>query len=213
VTEPVCAGCGKTLPPAGGRGRPATYHGPACRQRARRARLTADPAATHLLALLDQAGRAIADARRAVTSGDDPHSALAELAAVTDLVNVRHAAEVATTPSVEVERPSLTAAEPATVTDSVTSSAIPMARLVTREDVIDVDTARVERGEDFEISGTYRVLAGDSLLLGYIGRDRLRRWEARTAATFLTVPGGPWRTRQDALIGLLLNGGFRISQS
>lgn len=87
MAEPVCAGCGKRLPRPSGRGRPATYHGPACRQRARRARLTADPAAAELLALLDQAGRAIADARRAVTSGDDPQSALAELAAVTGLVN------------------------------------------------------------------------------------------------------------------------------
>jgi hypothetical protein len=77
--------------------------------------------------------------------------------------------------------------------------------------VIDVATVRVERGEDFESSGTYRVLAGDSILLGYLGRDRRRRWEARTAATVLTVPGGPWRTRQDALVGLLLNSSIRTS--
>ncbi|MDX3192313.1 hypothetical protein PV458_28210 [Streptomyces sp. MN03-5084-2B] len=209
MIEPVCAGCGKRLPRPSGRGRPATYHGSACRQRARRARLAADTAAADLLALLDQAGRAIADARRAVTSGDDPHSALAELAAVTGLVNVRHVAEVATAPPTEVERPPLPDAGPAAVTNSVTNPAAPIARPVTREDVIDVDTVQVERGEDFEISGTYRVLAGDSILLGYLGRDRRRRWEARTAATMLTVPGGPWKTRRDALIGLLLNGGIR----
>ncbi|WP_208608201.1 hypothetical protein [Amycolatopsis pretoriensis] len=212
MAEPVCAGCGKRLPRPSGRGRPATYHGPACRQRARRARLAADPVATDLLALLDQAGRAIATARRAVTSGDDPQSALAELAAATDLVSVRHAAEVATTPSAEVEHPSLTAAQPAAVTNSVTNPAAPTARPVTREDVIDVDAVRVERSEDFEISGTYRVLAGDSVLLGYLARDQRRRWEARTAATALTVPGGPWRTRQDALVGLLLNGSIRTTK-
>lgn len=69
MPEPICAGCGEMLPRPTGRGRPATYHGAACRQRARRARLAADPARTSLLALLDRAGRAVADARRAVTSG------------------------------------------------------------------------------------------------------------------------------------------------
>jgi hypothetical protein len=84
-------------------------------------------------------------------------------------------------------------------------------RPVTREDVIDVDTVRAERSEDFEVSRTYRVLASDSILLGYVARGRRRSWEARTAATTLTVRGGPWRTRQDALVGLLLNGGIRTS--
>jgi hypothetical protein len=80
---------------------------------------------------------------------------------------------------------------------------------MTHEDVVDVDTVRIERGEDFEVQGTYRVLAGDSILLGYLGRNQRRRWEARTATTALPVPGGPWHTRHDALIGLLLNGGIR----
>ena len=66
----------------------------------------------------------------------------------------------------------------------------------------------LERGKDFKISRTYRVLAGDSILLGYLGRDRRRRWEARTAATFLTVPGGPQRTRKEALVILLLTATF-----
>lgn len=59
---------------------------------------------------------------------------------------------------------------------------------MTRKDVIDVDTVRVERGQDFEISGTYRVLAGNSILLGYLARDQRRRWEARTAT--LDIPRG-----------------------
>lgn len=84
---------------------------------------------------------------------------------------------------------------------------------MTREDMSDVDTVRIERGADFESSGTYWVLAGDSVLLGYLARDRRRRWEARTASTSLTVPGGPWRTRHDALVGLLLNGGIRTTEA
>ena len=209
MAGPVCAGCGKTLSTPGGRGRPATYHGPACRQRARRARLAADPARAGLLGLLDRAGRAVAAARRAVTSGDDPSAALAELAVVAEIVNASHATEAAAAPHAEVERASASAGESATVTKFVTDTTAIEARPATCEDVIDVDTVRVERGEDFEFSGTYRVLAGDSIMLGYLARDQRRRWEARTATTTMTVPGGPWRTRQDALVGLLLNGGIR----
>lgn len=212
MTEPVCAGCGEMLPRPRGRGRPATYHGPACRQRARRARLAADPTGADLLALLDRAGRAVAGARRAVTSGEDARAALAELAAAAELAQAAQATDVATTSRVDMERSPADAATP-TVTESVTESVAPELRPVTREDVIDVDTVRVERGKDFEISGTYRVLAGDSVVLGYLARDNRQRWEARTAGTWLTVPGGPWRTRQEALVGLLLNGGIRAKNS
>jgi hypothetical protein len=79
----------------------------------------------------------------------------------------------------------------------------PEPRPVARGDLIDMETVRVERSVEFETSGTYRVLAGRSILLGYLVRGPRRRWEARTASTFLTVAGGPWRTRQDALVGLL----------
>ena len=208
MAEPVCAGCGEMLPRPRGRGRPATYHGPACRQRARRARLTADPTRADLLALLDRAGRAVAGARRAVTSGEDARTALADLAAVARLAEAAQATNVAAPPRAEMEGSSAHTVE-SSVTESVTEFVAPKTRPVTREDVIDLDAVRVERSEDFEISGAYRVLAGDSILLGYVGRDRRRRWEARTATTTLTVPGGPWQTRQDALIGLLLNGGIR----
>lgn len=207
VVESVCAGCGKKLPRREGRGRPATYHGPACRQRARRARLAADPARADLLALLDHAGRAVADARRAATTGEDARAALAELTAVIELAEAALPDAAAAIPSTKVEGLHEHAAKP-----TVMESAPPETRPVTREDVIDVDTVRVERGRDFEISGSYRVLAGDSILLGYVARDRRRRWGARTAATMLNVPGGPWRTRQDALAGLLLNGGIRTAK-
>src|SRR5207248_1198864 len=194
-----------------GRGRPATYHGPACRQRARRARLAADPVRTNLLALLDRAGWAVVGARRAVTSGEDVRAALAELVAVAELAEAAQVTAVAATPQAEMEGSSARAAKP-TVVEPVTESAALETRPVTREDVIDVDTVRVERGRDFEMSGIYRVLAGDSILLGYLGRDRRRRWEARTAATALVVSGGPWKTRQDALIGLLLNSDIRTNR-
>src|SRR4051794_24423120 len=106
MTEQVCAGCGETLPRPRGRGRPAAYHGPTCRQRARRARLAADPARTNLLALLDRAGRVVADVRRAVTSGEDAHAALAELVAVAELAKAAQATDVAAASRVDMESPS-----------------------------------------------------------------------------------------------------------
>ncbi|WP_290050077.1 hypothetical protein [Amycolatopsis solani] len=211
MTGPVCAGCGKTLSRPSGRGRPATYHGPACRQRARRARLATDPSRADLLDLLDRAGRAVAAARRAAMSGADPNAALAELAVVVELAKTGCATDAGPASRTKAEHLSAQAEKLTAVTQSVTEPVVTGARPVTREDMIDVDTVRVERGEDFEALGGYRVLAGDSVLLGYLARDRRRRWEARTAATSLTVPGGPWRTRQDALVGLLLNGGIRTT--
>lgn len=127
-----------------------------------------------------------------------------------ELAEAAQVTHVAATPCAEMESVSAQGQESA-VTKSITEWVAPEARPVTREDVIDVETVRVERGKDFEILGTYRVLAGDSILLGYLGRDRHRRWAARTAAAALTVPGGPWKTRQNALLGLLLDSGVRTN--
>src|SRR5947199_8491666 len=107
----VCAGCGKVLPRPDGRGRPATYHGPACRQRARRARLVSEPGRADLLALLDRAGRAIASARRAALSGEDPGAALAELTAVAQLTALWHASDGAPSSSTPAENPTRPAPE------------------------------------------------------------------------------------------------------
>jgi hypothetical protein len=153
----------------------------------------------------------VAAARRAALSGEDPGAALAELATVAESANASRA--TIPVPNPAADRPSTEIPEPQPVTESVTNLTKPSVRPVTRKDMIDVDTVRVERGEDFEIAGTYRVLAGHSILLGYLARDRRRRWEARTAATSLTVLGGPWRTRQDALVGLLLNGRIRATET
>lgn len=97
MAERVCAGCGEVLPSPKERGRPARYHGPACRQRARRARLAANHVRTNLLVLLDRAGRAAADVRRAVTTGEDARAALGELAAVAELAQAAQATDVAIT--------------------------------------------------------------------------------------------------------------------
>jgi hypothetical protein len=145
-------------------------------------------------------------------TGDDPRAALAELAAVAELAHFGHLPDRAML-SATVECQPKRATTPNIVTESVTDSARPEARPVTCADVIDLDTVRIERGKDFESQGTYRVLAGDSIVLGYLGRDRRRRWEARTSTTALTVRGGPWRTRKDALVHLLMDGGFATNTS
>jgi hypothetical protein len=122
-----------------------TYHGPACRQRARRARLAAEPTRADLLSLLDQAGRAVAAARRAAISGADARAALVELATAAELARASHVIEDPTASRAADERPSTRAAE-STIAKSVTESARPEARPVTHGDLIDVDTVRVERG-------------------------------------------------------------------
>jgi hypothetical protein len=212
VSVPVCLGCGEALPKPSGRGRPAVYHGAACRQRARRARLAVAPAHRDLLDVLDCAGRAVAAARRAVTSGGDPASALAELAAVVDKLS---AGPVGTATAPEpsdlghVEESEGATQEP--VTKDVTESGRPVPRLARPADRVDLDTVRVARCDDFEVSGSYRVLAGNDdspILLGFVAHGRRKAWEARTATTGVRISGGPWRTRQDAIVHLLMDSGI-----
>lgn len=74
----TCKGCGEPLPPPSPRGRPARYHGPACRQKARRARLRAQDS-NQDWAALDEVDAAVADVRRLMATGSDPQSALARL--------------------------------------------------------------------------------------------------------------------------------------
>jgi hypothetical protein len=72
VMTVLCVGCGRSLPERAVRGRPARYHGPVCRQharRARRARLGVDPGLAALLAVAP-AGRT---RRRCATPGGDHH--------------------------------------------------------------------------------------------------------------------------------------------
>lgn len=74
----TCQGCGEPLPPSSPRGRPAQYHGPACRQRAHRARLRAKELDQDWRAL-EEVDAAIADVRRHMAAGDDPRSSLTRL--------------------------------------------------------------------------------------------------------------------------------------
>jgi len=95
------------------------------------------------------------------------------------------------------------------VTKSVTKQA-------TRQDIkrerrpqpIDPNTVRLERSADYDITGTWKAMAGpanDPILVGFVHRNSLnKKWEARTPA-LVTISGDPWRTRQDALIHLLLD--------
>jgi hypothetical protein len=73
----VCGGCGGLLPErSGSRWRPARYHGAACRQRARRARMATEPGPVELLAVAERTERAAGALRRAVTVSGDIRAAL-----------------------------------------------------------------------------------------------------------------------------------------
>lgn len=93
----TCKGCGKPLPPPSPRGRPARYHGPACRQKAHRARLRAQ-AIDQDWAALDEVDVAIADVRRLMATGRDPRPPLAHLlTAALRIANV-HGVHLSTEP-------------------------------------------------------------------------------------------------------------------
>jgi hypothetical protein len=73
--------------------------------------------------------------------------------------------------------------------------------------VLDLDTVRCEKGNDFATTGAWQVRGGDPdtpVHLGHLERTRYPRvgWQARTP-DYLPVSGGPWRTRQDALVHLV----------
>jgi hypothetical protein len=200
MMQVLCGGCGKALPVRSGMaGRPATYHGATCRQRARRARLAAEPDRAALLAGLEDVGHALSTARRAVLTDHDAHAALKQLrAAVTAL-----APGAAPQPQ----------PQPQPVTKPVTESADRHAtvnpdqpRPVTPADQIDPDTVQVQRCPDFQYSGRYYTLAtarSETVLLGILKRSFPTGWVAMTP-WLVTLSGGPWRTRQDALVQLLL---------
>ncbi|MFC5099943.1 hypothetical protein [Kibdelosporangium philippinense] len=197
----LCEGCGGALPArAGTAGRPATYHGATCRQRARRARLAAEPDRAALLARLDDVGQALSAARHAVTANQDARAALEQLRALV----------IAVTPERSALAPG---SHTSTVTKHVTESTDcdviidPSPRAVTPADKVDPNTVKVLRSPDFEVSGSYHALAtvqGETVLLGILRRSDRTGWVALTPL-LIAVSGGPWRTRQDALVQLILN--------
>lgn len=196
-----CAGCGQPLPAGTGRGRPARYHNAACRQRARRARLTTQHA--DVLAAVAAVETAAAEVRRAVLGDGDSERATNQLtraaAELSQLVTVAPTAEVAEPPTSPVTK-AVTESKPRT------SRAKPL----TRPAPLDLDTVRLERSSDPTRTG-WRVLAGTEdapVLVGFLepvlsatGR-RSSRWKAQTAS-LARVHGGPWRSRIDALARLV----------
>lgn len=204
----LCPGCGQPLPERVGaeRGRRPRYHGPACRQRARRARITSQNAA--LLAALAEVESAASALRAALLTGVSVTSIAEDLRA-----------------SAEAVTRSLAQSSPDTATDRVTKSVtIDDAETKTtanpapdrkarqrRRKPLDPDSVRLERSTN-EVSAGWRVLAGpsdDATVLGLLepvftpaGR-RGGGWQATAYPTLLKVPGGPWKTRQDALVRLV----------
>lgn len=184
----ICPGCGEPLPPPRTRGRPAVYHGAACRQRARRSRVAAGPAAAGVLDALRRVDEASAAARRAVLAGGDAGPTIGELIAAvaaitptaraTPALDPIPARDAATGDRVPVDRsePVARPAAPARprqavprspesaganrpVTKSVTDGgAIP--RYAARRDVIDSATVRLGKSTRFAIDGNYLVVAG-----------------------------------------------------
>jgi hypothetical protein len=126
----LCLGCHLPLPvrPTGV-GRPARYHGSACRQRARRARLATAPGVADLLAAVDRAEQAAAAVRRAITTGANTESAVADLltaaGALADLASpetATHLALVTESVTKEAARPQPSPTRPPSVdvTEKVT---------------------------------------------------------------------------------------------
>lgn len=223
----VCLGCGDPLPPGSPRGRRARYHGAACRQRARRARLQVR--GSHSWEAVERADAAMVAVRRTLSSGTDPQQAIQDLlTAVTDLAEAHGiAAPVPTedtaaagTPEPDVTEcvtepvPSNNRSVPAKgeqeeataeATDLPQSRQLP--RPIGRAETVDLDTVRMERSSDFEQTRRWIVLCGggeNERLIGYLDSDgtKTKKWQAR-GPMLTRVYGEPCRTRQESLLRLL----------
>jgi hypothetical protein len=213
VVSVLCSGCGQPLPVRGERGRPARYHDAACRQRARRARLASDQGA--LLAALSSVEGATAGLRAAVLTGGDttvPARTLAQAAAqATALV-------LPSEPAVPTPRVTKTVTRSQDGNDNKDRQDAPPSparrrRRSAAPAAIDPDTVRLTRETDPVSPGWHvhgRTATGDEVRIGFLEQvysargTRSGRWQARTAGTTL-VPGGPWPTRQKALVNLVLD--------
>jgi hypothetical protein len=190
-----CGGCGQPLPARAGPGRPARYHNAACRQRAHRVQRglrTTQPDNAALLAAADRTEQTVRALRAAVITGHDlPAAITIVLAAAARLVELCHARP--TTPPAPLPR----AIGPDRNGHDL--------RLLTPADPIDPSTVRLERNPD-RATGGWRVLTKQPdgpAVAGLLTRALTgTAWQARTPQRIL-VPGGPWRTRRDALTHLL----------
>jgi hypothetical protein len=220
-----------------GSGRRAWYHGAACRQRARRARLAVMPQRAALLDTLTQAEHALAALRRDLLAGGaaDPELAAAELTALAARLRTPTATALVTKPVTEpVAEPPVSVAEPAA--DAGVSARASRRRVAVRPDhaaarpvtepvtvieskepavAIDPDRVRLTQAADYAQTGVWQVQQHTDdrdrppVQLGTLiptrtgGTGGGKRWTARDRA-WLTVSGGPWKTRQDALLHLLM---------
>ncbi|WP_192909761.1 hypothetical protein [Gandjariella thermophila] len=188
-----------------------------------------------LLAVAERAERAAGALRRAVTASGDIDTAVQDLlAAAAALTALHEPAPDEATPDTrarvtkpiteEAGQPTLVvpAAEPEDhpmpeadqlgklVTKKVTKSRTrpPPVRATSPTPIdVDVDTVRLERSSDYNITGTWRVLAGtedDPLVLGFLRREGIyRKWVARTVTAVKVSGHKP--TRREALMALLLH--------
>jgi hypothetical protein len=157
---------------------------------------------------------AAAGLRTALLTGSDPAVSAAGLQAAAQEVERLLAASATDlpTPAAAVtesvsESPQASHREPGT--EPVTKKPASAHRRAAQRVVpIDADSVRVERGLE---PGNWRVLADDGagpVEVGYLQSvpslsGRTRHWRALTAQTLLPVQGGPWKTRQDALVHLV----------
>jgi hypothetical protein len=234
MSAQACLGCGKSLPPGSGRGRRARYHGPACRQRARRARLQVEQG--RAWEALERADSAVVTARRAMTNGADATPAvqalvsaaddLAELHGITGTGSAAVSSSDDCAPSVTQSitkqahvgrRRKQVEAEPEDVTAvAVTSDRVELPPAIKPRETVDTDTVRMERIPSPDGDNRSKmVLAGHGdgvRLVGFLEPQGIqqKKWDAFTPG-WTRLDGGPFRTRQDALLRLLrLHVPFRL---
>lgn len=219
----VCVGCGEPLPPGSDHGRRARYHGPTCRQRARRARLQVEHSRTR--EALERADSSMVAARRAMTNGSDGTPAIQELVrAAMDLaelhgITVSGSAAVAPSGAPAVTKPVTNnrtnrrrkPTEPAPDDAPAEADATKRVKLppaIEPDELVEPDTVRLERVPfDLDDRRSRMVLAGNGdnvRLVGYLEPHGIeqKKWDA-LAPGRLRLDGGPFRTRQEALIRLL----------
>lgn len=225
MTAGACLGCGEPLSPRSTRGRRARYHGAACRQRARRARLHVERGRTW--EALERADTAMVAARRAMAASGDPQEAIRSLvSAVAELAELHDIAPSCSEPAAWVDISERRVTEPVTKQFTVSVTDDPARPSAEREDPataamrdapkgqlpqpigprekLDVDTVRLERAQQ---PRTWTVLAGHGdgeRLVGFVRPHGIKQkqWEAFSPG-WVRVLGGPWRTRQDAMIRLI----------
>ena len=216
----VCAGCGKELPPNAGRGRPARFHGAACRQRAHRARLASERA--DAVAALVAVEDAVSEVRRALLTGSESviTGAAERLERATGGLfgRLRDHGPSSTPVVPDAERQEEIVTKPVTdnfdgqVPEKPTARRPrrPLTATPKRLPPVDVSTIRLVRREGEEPG--WRVLAGlegRPEVLGFLqpahsrssGR-RSGRWDAISTG-MVKLGGGPWQNRNEAIARLV----------